>query len=521
MPAGKKMFPQILREAGYYATNNSKEDYNLKPVGKVWDESSKKAHYKNREPGQPFFAVFNSTISHESQIRNAIDAADQIHDPAKAPLPAYHPDVPEVRGDWAQYYDRVTMMDKEVGAKLRELEAAGFSDDTIVFFFGDHGSGMPRSKRSACNSGLNVPFIVYFPPQWRQLAPAGYEEGGTSDRLVSFVDLAPTMLSLAGIEPPEWMQGDAFCGKYAAAEPRFSYGFRGRMDERYDLVRSVRDKRFMYARNFMPHRPHGQHNSYMFQTPTTRVWRRLFDEGKLDAAQSRFWHEPKEVEELYDLEADREEVVNLAGSPQHAAQLERMRKALDDWERRIRDVGFLPECEMITRAKGTTPYDMGHDAGKYDFDAVYGAAKLATSMKAADLPTIVATLKSKDSAVRYWGATGLLAQGKAGVAAGHAELKAALADESRIVRVTAAEALGRFGDAGDAAAALKVLVACARPEEDAFLSLAAWNALDYMDERARPAVAAIRALSPVPANSPVRYGEYGQRVKQKTLADLK
>jgi arylsulfatase A-like enzyme len=154
LPASFRMFPQYLREAGYYATNNNKEDYNLEKPGRVWDVSNKKAHWKNCGKGQPFFAVFNDGISHESQIRNEIGKSDRIHDPAKARIPAYHPDTPEVRRDWAQYYDRITMMDREAGAKLHELEKAGLAEDTIVFFFSDHGSGMPRSKRSACNSGL-------------------------------------------------------------------------------------------------------------------------------------------------------------------------------------------------------------------------------------------------------------------------------------------------------------------------------------------------------------------------------
>jgi len=254
LPKDFRMFPHFLRDAGYYATNNSKEDYNLEKTGRVWDVSSRNAHWKTRKQGQPFFAVFNLTISHESQIRNKIEESNRIHDPARARVPAYHPDTPEVRRDWAQYYDRITMMDREAGDNLQQLQKAGLSDNTIIFFYSDHGSGMPRSKRSACNSGLNVPFIVYFPEKWRHLAPKDYQPGGASDRLISFIDLAPTVLSLAEIKPPEWMQGAPFCGKYEALEPEFSFGFRGRMDERYDLVRSVRDKRYMYVRNYMPHR---------------------------------------------------------------------------------------------------------------------------------------------------------------------------------------------------------------------------------------------------------------------------
>src|SRR3954470_11923346 len=383
LPPQFRMFPQFLRDGGYYATNNSKEDYNLEKPGRVWDISSKNAHWKHRLKGQPFFAVFNHVISHESQIRNEIEKSNQIHDPAKVRLPAYHPDTPEVRRDWAQYYDRITMMDREAGNNLRELEKAGLADDTIVFFFSDHGSGMPRNKRSACNSGLNVPFIVYFPPKWRQLAPKDYKSGGTSDRLVSFVDLAPTVLSLAGIKAPEHMQGVPFCGKFAAAEPPYSFGFRGRMDERIDLVRSVRDKQYMYVRNYMPYLPAGQHNAYMFETPTTRVWHELFEQGKLNADQSAFW-QPKALEELYDFKVDPDEIHNLAGSPEHHDVLVRMREAQEKWAKRIKDVDFLSEWEMHARSKGSSPYEVGHDPKKYDFDAIFAAANIASSMRSSE-----------------------------------------------------------------------------------------------------------------------------------------
>jgi uncharacterized sulfatase len=259
----------------------------------------------------------------------------------------------------------------------------------------------------------------------------------------------------------------------------------------------------------------------MFQTPTTRVWRQLFDEGKLNAAQSRFWQEPREVEELYDLKADPGEVVNLAASPEHQGQLARMRQALADWARWIKDVGFLPEAEFLARSAGGSPYDMGHDPVKYDFDAVFAAANLATSLQAADLPKIVNLLSDKDSGVRYWGAVGLLAQGKAGVAAGRAELVAALNDQSQSVQIVATEALGRNGNEQEATQARERLLHWANPSRDAYLSLAAWNALDYLDERARPILPQLRELLPEPTYMPVRYGGYGERVKQKTLADMK
>jgi arylsulfatase A-like enzyme len=180
-PQGKQMLPQLLRQTGYYCTNNVKEDYNLEPPkdeARVWNESSRTAHWRKREAGQPFFAVFNSTKSHESQIRTR--PHKQVHDPAKVPLPAYHPEAPEVRRDWAQYYDQVSEADADAGKRLQELAEAGLAGETIVFYFADHGSGMPRNKRWLYNSGLRVPLIVYIPGKFKHLAPPEYKAGGSS-----------------------------------------------------------------------------------------------------------------------------------------------------------------------------------------------------------------------------------------------------------------------------------------------------------------------------------------------------
>lgn len=262
LPDHIKPYPQYLREAGYYCTNHVKTDYNLAVnMREAWDAGSGKAHWNNRAEGQPFFAVFNFTTSHESQTRNKIDDKHRIHDPSRARIPAYHPDTTEVRKDWAQYYDRMTMMDRQCGDAIEELSNAGLDDDTIIVYYGDHGSGMPRSKRWPYNSGLQVPLIVYVPDKWRHFAPPDYKSGGSSDRLVSFYDLAPTLLSVCGVDPPAHMHGGPFMGQkeHIAAEPQYAFGFRGRMDERYDLVRVVRDKRYVYMRHYMPHKIYGQY----------------------------------------------------------------------------------------------------------------------------------------------------------------------------------------------------------------------------------------------------------------------
>ncbi|MEX2114912.1 MAG: sulfatase-like hydrolase/transferase [Pirellulales bacterium] len=509
-PAGKQMFPQLLRTAGYFCTNNAKEDYNLQEPGPLWDVSGRRAHWQGRAAGQPFFAVFNSNKSHESQIRKR--PHQQVHDPAKVRVPAYHPDTPEVRQDWAQYYDCVSAADADAGGWLDQLSADGLADDTIVFYFADHGSGMPRSKRWPYNSGLHVPLVVYIPEKFRDLRPADYTPGGKSDRLVSFVDFAPAVLSLAGIVPPEWLEGHAFLGKYAAPPQTFAHGFRGRMDERIDLVRSVTDGRFVYIRNYLPHRIYGQHLDYMFQTPTTQVWHKLHESGQLNAAQDAFWNS-KPPEELYDLTSDPDEVNNLAGATEHAATLARLRRGQQDHALVIRDVGFLPEGEMHARAQGSTPYDMGHDDTVYPVERVLAAAELAAGSDEAATPRLIELLRDTDSAVRYWAATGLVVRGSIGVTAGSATLVEALGAASPYVRIAAAEGLCRHGNDQHRSQALEVLTqVCNWPRNDLFVTLAALNAVDACGQSAAPVRAAIRQF-PVQGPAPhERYQSYIPRL---------
>ena len=523
LPKEFKLFPAYLAEAGYHCSNPGKKDYNVAEPEGTWanvNHRKFKRTWRARDEGQPFFAVYNFTISHESKIRNEIAAENVIHDPAEVRIPAYHPDTPEVRKDWAQYYDRITMMDRECGEALEDLKADGLAEDTIIFYWGDHGSGMPRNKRWPYNSGLNVPLIVHFPEKWAHLAPDDYETGGASDRLVGFIDLAPTMLSLCGIKPKDWMQGHAFAGEFETEAPEFSFGFRGRMDERLDLVRTVMDQRYVYLRQYMPHRIYGQYIQYMFQTPTTRVWHDLFHAGKLNEAQSHFWKE-KPAEELYDLQSDPDEVNNLANSPDHREVLEKMRRAHQDWEKEIRDVGFLSEAEIHSRSEGSTPYEMGHDPDKYDFDSIFAAADLATRRNPDDIPAIVELLASLDSGVRYWGAHGLLIHKEAGVAAGHEKLIAALEDSSPSVAVIAAEALGRFGSEDDTARALDTLLKYTNQNEsNVFDAILAANALDYLDEKAKPRLDAIRALPTKKIVPTTRTDKYVGSLLPKVISDI-
>jgi arylsulfatase A-like enzyme len=515
MPSLMKMYPQFLHERGYYCTNNSKTDYNLKTPGKIWDESSGKAHWKNRQPGQPFFAIFNLTITHESQIRTRPHTLK--HDPAKVRVPAYHPDTPEVRLDWAQYHDNISTMDGQAGKLLAELEEAGLMDRTIIFFYGDHGSGMPRSKRWPYNSGLQVPLIVYMPEKFKQLTPSDYAVGGVSDRLVAFVDLAPTLLSLAGVQPPEWLQGHAFLGKFVAPPQPYLHGFRGRMDERYDLVRSVRNQRYVYLRQYMPHLIYGQHIAYMFETPTTQVWKRLYDEGKLNAAQKAFWQR-KPAEELYDLQSDPDEVRNLVDSPEHQTVLGELRRAQREHVLRIRDVGLLTEAEMHSRAAGTTIYEMGHDPQKYPLEKILAMAEWASSLKPEAIAKLKEGLADQDSAVRYWAAIGLLMRGQTAVAAGGSELRAVLADASPSVRITAAQALGQYGEPADLEPALAVLRQLAPADiNGAYVSLLAVNAIDALGSKAASLAETLKTMSKSDPQAASRANGYVARLTQDIL----
>ncbi len=492
LPPSMKMFPQYLREAGYYTSNNSKEDYNLVKPGRVWDESSPRAHWRKRAPEQPFFSVFNLTVTHESRIRKRPHKA--VHDPAKVRVPAYHPDTPEVRQDWAQYHDKITEMDALAGKVLEQLKEDGLEEDTIVFYWADHGAGQPRSKRWTYNSGLHVPLILHIPEKFRHLRPTDYAPGGETDRLVGFVDFAPTLLSLAGIRPPAHFQGHAFAGNYEAPPQPYLYGFRGRMDERYDMVRTVRDQRYIYIRNFMPHRIYGQFIEYMFRTPTTAVWHRLYREGKLSPPRTRFW-ETKPSEELYDLAEDPDETKNLANSPEHATILERLRDARKEWSLSIRDLGFLPENAIYSRSGPDAPHTMGADPERYPMERIMGMAESATSMRDGAEDKLRAGFDDSDGAVRYWAALGALIRGREAVRSLAGPLREALSDRDPAVRVAAGEALGRHGGDADAARALAVLVELANAEKHGLhVAMIALNALDYLDDRAAPALERILAL---------------------------
>jgi len=335
-----KTFTEYLRTNGYYCTNNSKTDYQFAedPVPEsIWDESSKNAHYKNRpDKNQPFFAVFNYTGTHESQNW---DISDVKTDPNQIKVPPYYPDTEIVRRNLAKMYDNTARLDSVVGRLLNELEKEGLADNTIVFFWGDHGDGLPRAKRWLYDSGLNIPLIIRFPDK--------RNAGSVNNDLISSIDFGPTVLSLSGVTVPVHMQGRPFLGSQKAEPRKYVFAARDRVDESYDMIRSVRSKEYLYIQNYYPNEPFHIWVPYLNRMPIMQEVMRLDAEGKLNAYQKKWMADSRPPEELYDVKADPFQLNNLAEIPKYKNVLDEMRKEQKQWREETKDMGLLNEPEMI------------------------------------------------------------------------------------------------------------------------------------------------------------------------------
>jgi len=496
LPDHVKLFPQYLREAGYYCTNNSKTDYQLTSTPKeTWDESSGKAHWRRRKnDDQPFFAVFNYTGCHESGIASTSKyesvtkglPESHLHDADPLALPPYYPDTPVVREDWKRYYDVITAMDRWAGGILDQLKEDGLADDTIVFFWSDHGVGLPRAKRWLYDSGMHVPLIVRIP---EKLRPDDQGKPGTvTAELVSLIDLAPTMLNLAGIEIPDHMQGRAFLGDELTPPRQFVYGARDRMDERYDIIRAVRDERYKYIRNYEPFKTYYQYMNTPEKGATMQEIRRVHADDELPPAARLFMAATKPVEELYDTRSDPHELRNLADSPTHQEILTRMREAHLNWVLETKDLGLMPEPEIVERERhlGSRFDILRQPDGETLIERLRDSASLALQSKEA-LTQLVDALSDEDAAVRYWGAIGL---GNLGddAAVAKAQLLSQLQDASPSVRIAAARALCGIGEEGKA---LPVLIEELASERE-WVRLNAAIVLDSIGDKSRPAVRGLK-----------------------------
>jgi arylsulfatase A-like enzyme len=444
MPAGLRMFPWYLRQAGYHTSNNVKTDYNLRDQD-TWDESSATATWRNRRPGQPFFHVQNFTATHESSLHftPAERAADSLATTDIRVAP-YHPDTPLFRYTRARYLERQRELDRQIGELLARLAADGLADDTIIFYYGDHGGALPRSKGYVYESGLHVPLIVHAPPKWRHLLPAA--PGSRLDGFVAFVDLAPTVLNLAGVPVPAGLDGRPFLGSgvsadaLAARDEHFSSA--DRFDEKYDLVRTLRKGRFKYLRSYQPFNPDGLHNTYRYGQPAYAEWRELYRAGKLPAVQRAFF-EPRPSEQLFDLEADPHEIHDLAGDPAHAEVLADLRARLGRWVKGMPDLGFYPENIFLREAiADPVAYGVAH---REQIARMVDTADLELRPFASARAALVQALAAADPWVRYWALIACSTHGQAAAEFVPVARRLAAEDPERLVRVRAAEFLALIG----------------------------------------------------------------------------
>ncbi len=337
-PPGVRCFSEYMRANGYYCTNNSKTDYQFESPVTAWDESSTKATWKNRPRDMPFFAIFNLMTTHESQVWDRANDPVTIR-PEDVPVPPYFPDTPNIRRDIARVYSNITIMDREVGEIIAEVKRAGLLDDTVIIFYSDHGGPLPRGKREIYDSGLKAPMIIRFPDK--------RYAGKIVDDLISFIDIPPTIMSLAGIEPPSYMHGRAFLGQDRAQPREYIFGARDRMDSAYDVRRAVRDKKYKYIRNYRPDIGAYQNIEYRNNLASMRDLLEWRDEGKLNEEQMYWFRETKEPEELYDLDNDPYELHNLAGDPHYENDLLRLRQVLEDWLMEVGDNPMQTEKELV------------------------------------------------------------------------------------------------------------------------------------------------------------------------------
>ena len=454
-----KYYPDLLKEAGYHTSNPGKTDYNIggRPDKECWDYKGGKQRYgwRLRKPGQPFFAVVNIGDSHESRAHGSVDKITK--DTADMKLYSYHPDLPVIRRNYAKYAEAVERMDAKVGDTLKALKDDGLYEDTIIIYNSDHGGVMARSKRFLYASGVHCPLVVRIPEKYKQIYPAD-KPGTTVDRIVSFVDMPKTWLSLAGARIPETFQGTIFLGADTEPAPKFHLSFRERADERLDHVRMIRDERYAYHKNYMPFAPAGQHLAYLWKAPATPAWEQHHREGKTNEITGRFFR-PRVSEEFYDNNADFDNVHNLIDKPEHQQRIAELKKALRQKQLELFDSGLLPEAMRVRRAAENemTIYEMVRNEKLYPLATYLDAADLALTRDPANLSTLIKWMSHEDDGMRWWAVVGLHLLEK-NAATASSVLDRALADESHEVRMMSAWTLIKLGRRDKAIACLHDLL---------------------------------------------------------------
>lgn len=446
MPEGVQMFPAYLKEAGYYTTNNSKEDYNYVKADGVWDESSGKAHWRNRMPDQPFFHKESHGISHESQLHFSADLLESyspVTDPDEVFLFPEHPDTEMFRFTAAYYRDKILSVDSIVGQVMKELEAEGLLENTFIFYFGDHGGVLPGSKGYAYETGLHVPLVVRIPENFRHLVHSS--PGSESQGFVSFVDFGPTLLELAGIELPAGIDGIPFLGREVSSQGLdqrdVAFGYADRFDEKFDMVRTARKGRMKYIRNYQPFNFDGLQNNYRYKCLAFEEWRDMYQNGQLNSVQSRFF-EAREPEALYDLENDPYESNNLAADPDYSEHLNEMRTLLSGWVKSMPDLSFYPENVLMEKAiKNPVLFGQDHQG---EIAKLVDLADLSLLPYKEARVELAEVLKSENPYDLYWGMIVCSSFGRQ-ASEFYSDAKVLCAHEDLLVRTRAAEFLGLTG----------------------------------------------------------------------------
>ncbi len=472
VPDRYRTYPEYLQEAGYYCSNNVKTDYNAKGNdARFWNDSSKKAHYKNRPEGNPFFAVFNFTETHESSLFDDKPMKPERLDPRTLTLPPYLPDLPEIRLDYARYSDRITTMDAQIGKFLDDLKQAGLAEDTIVIYMGDNGGVLPRGKRYLYDTGVRIPLIVSIPPKFQYLSP--FPMGAHVSECVSFVDFLPTFLSLVGIEVPDSLQGRAFLGKGRQSPESDAevFLFADRFDEFYGMRRGLTDGRWKYIRRFRPDHPAAPYSAYQFGQPGWRAWHKAWQEGKLSGRFKEIWETPQVTEELYDISSDPWEIHNLATNADHAEKLSQMRQRLKGIMLSTRDTAVIPEPLYPELSGASTIADFVQNPA-YDYAATLDLAFAASSCDPKNGAKLKSALQSDDPAQRYWGLLGLAFLEKNGPDA-VSDVQKLLQDPFSTVRSTSSYTLSKLGKSDQAAKG--ILKEVLRPDINSMSLFYAYN----------------------------------------------
>ena len=501
-----KGFPYFLKQEGYYTSNNVKTDYNIANekafINEAWHESSNKASWSGKKENQPFFSVFNFADSHQSRtmsmpfdwyekyVLNYLPENDKISDNAFK-MPPFYKDSPEMRKQFARVYNSIKLTDNKIGKLLKKLQQDNLLENTIIFFFADHGEGMPRGKTNGINYGYRVPFIIKFPEKYKHLSPWG-KAGTVTDELINFEDLAPTIINLANGKTPSYLKGRTLIGKHRDKEKEYLLLSSDRADNGPDLTRTITDGRFVYSRNFMPFLPELRYINYLEIADITKQMRLDYKNNQLNTLQKSLF-ETRPIEVLYDIENDLWETVNLVENPVFKSTLKKMRKQMYKSLFKVKDVHFLPEYEIGLISKNETPYEYRLDSKKYPFKDVYEAASLSGKKDKKTLKRQLKLLKCKNKIVRYWAILGLMSHDKNVLENYMKELYNTLQDSYPPVKITAAAMVYEFfGDEK----AIKILKNYSN-SQDANLALMTINYLLYVKNK-NPFTATIKLVKEKP-----------------------